>query len=309
MSTFTVVSPGPFTTIQDAGRVGYHDIGLTEGGPMDFRSFAIANRLVGNQEMLSALEITFGGLTLKVNQPSTIAITGAFVPLFLNGKPKSIWQTHQVSAGDEIKLGFAGLGVRSYLAVSGGFDSPQWFNSSATVIRENLGSPLRRGDELKAGPARKVSNKLHFLDQPHLRKTISLRFVAGYQWSQLAAEEQHRFLECTYKISARNDRMGYQLEGDKIDSGIEKIYSEGISKGTIQLPGNGQPIILMNDRQTIGGYPKLGAVISPDLDKLAQMAAGSTVRFEPISPEQAIEKYRRYRASIDSLTFVKSVTQ
>ncbi|TCS41164.1 biotin-dependent carboxyltransferase family protein [Reinekea marinisedimentorum] len=304
MNTFTVVSPGPFTTVQDAGRVGYHDIGLTEGGPMDFRSFAIANRLVGNDENASALEITFGGLTLKAKKPATIAIAGAFVPLMINGKPRSIWQTQQLAAGDEVKLGFSGLGVRSYLAVSGGFNSPQWFNSSATVMRESLGEPLKKGDELEAGSTAQVRNKLNYLDQPSLRKSIQLRFVAGYQWASVAKEQQQRFLNCEYQISARNDRMGYQLEGDKIDSGIEKIYSEGISKGTIQLPGNGQPIVLMNDRQTIGGYPKLGAVISPDLDKLAQLAAGSSVRFVPISPEQAVEEYRKYRQGIESISFI-----
>ena len=303
MTTFTVVSPGPFTTIQDAGRIGYHDIGLTEGGPMDYRSFAIANRLVGNDESASALEITFGGLTLKAKKPATIAITGAFVPLMINGKPKSIWRTQKVAAGDEVKLGFTGLGVRSYLAVAGGLNSTQWFNSSATVMRESLGSPLKRGDELATGSAAQVTNKLKFTDQPNLRKQATLRFVAGYQWSAVSEEQQQRFLNCEYQISARNDRMGYQLEGDTIDSGIEKIYSEGISKGTIQLPGNGQPIVLMNDRQTIGGYPKLGSVISPDLDKLAQLAAGSSIRFAPISPEQAIEEYRKYRHSIDSLSF------
>lgn len=271
---------------------------------MDFRSFAIANRLVGNDENASALEITFGGLTLKANKPTSIAVAGAFVPLLINGKPKSIWQTQQLATGDEVKLGFSGLGVRSYLAVAGGLESTQWFNSSATVMRESLGGPLQRGDELAAGSAAKVNNKLKFTDQPNLRKQATLRFVAGYQWSSVAEEQQQRFLNCEYQISARNDRMGYQLEGETIDSGIEKIYSEGISKGTIQLPGNGQPIVLMNDRQTIGGYPKLGAVISPDLDKLAQLAAGSSVRFVQISPEQAVEEYRKYRQGIDSISFI-----
>ncbi|TXR51421.1 biotin-dependent carboxyltransferase family protein [Reinekea thalattae] len=303
MSTFSVVSPGPLTTFQDAGRIGHHAIGLTEGGPMDFRSFAIANRLVENDINSTALEITFGGLILKCLKPTTLCLTGAYAPLFINGKAKPLWQTHQVNSGDEIKIGFAGIGVRSYLAVSGGFDSPRWFNSSATVIRESLGQALQKGDSLTALGNAKPANRLHYLKQASLRKQITLRFIAGYQWQHLTAAEQAKFLACDYQISPRNDRMGYQLEGDAIDSGIEKIYSEGISKGTIQLPGNGQPIILMNDRQTIGGYPKLGSVISADLDRLSQLTAGASVRFIAISPEQAIREFNAYSDEIEHIRF------
>lgn len=306
MTTFTVTSPGPMTTIQDAGRSGQHDLGLTEGGAMDFRSYALANRLAGNVQQCPALEITLGGLTLKSHGPQTIALTGAYTPLRINGHPRSLWRAHKVNDGDEIQIGYTAAGVRSYLAVAGGFIAPEWFGSASVVIRENLGRALQKGEVLEAETRQPASTRMNDNHQPQLCKSAVLRFITGYQWQQIPMQQRTKLTEHAYRVTPRFDRMGYQLEGAAIESGIEEIYSEGISRGTIQLPGHGQPIILMNDRQTIGGYPKLGAVISPDLDKLAQLGAGAEVRFEEISPEKAVEEYRKYREEIERVTITET---
>jgi len=294
MKTFSVIKPGPLTTIQDAGRIGQNRLGLTEGGPMDYRSFALANRLVGNDINAAALEVTLGGLTLKCLSQTSISLTGAFCPLSINGKPAQLWKSHLVKSDDIIEIGFAALGARSYLATSGGFDGPVWFSSQATVIREGLGTALAKEDVLESQPSNIQNFKLDYKHQPSLRKQAALQFVPGYQWHQISTESQQVFLTNPYKVSPRNDRMGYQLAGQTIHTGIESIYSEGISRGAIQIPGDGQPIVLMKDRQTIGGYPKLGSVITQDLDTLAQLTVGTSVSFQQVTPEYALEQFRSY---------------
>lgn len=305
MSTFSVIRSGPLTTIQDGGRSGQHQLGLTEGGAMDFRSFALANRLVGNDIHSAALEISLGGLTLKCLKTAQICLTGAYCPLAINGKSVQLWQAHAVAPNDIIEVGYAALGVRSYLSCSGGFISPQWFGSQATVIREGLGEALKNGDQLDSHPSLTPLYKIHFSDQPSLRNSACLRFVPGYQWAHLATDQQQAFLSTEYAISPANDRMGYQLAGTAIDTGIETLYSEGISLGAIQITGNGQPIVLTNDRQTIGGYPKLGSVISEDLDKLAQLNSHATVTFKTIDPEAAVKLFRQYRSRIEGIALLE----
>ncbi len=301
MTTFKVLSAGPLTTFQDQGRIGQHSLGLTEGGAMDNRSFAIANRLTNNPINTTALEITLGGLKLECLQPATVTLTGAFSPLLINGKAKALWKTHQLKAGDRIEIGYAALGVRSYLAVSGGFQSDTWFNSASTVVREGIGQPLKSGDLLTTYQGQAAIGHINYLAQPNLRKQLELRFVAGYQWQQIPPAQRQLFLSSRFAVSSQNNRMGYQLDGPTLNSGIEAIYSEGISRGTIQLTGEGKPIVLMSDRQTIGGYPKLGSVITSDLDKLAQLTTGAEVSFKTISAAQAITHYRVYVHEIETL--------
>jgi len=301
VNAFRVLKPGPFSTIQDSGRVGYSHLGLTQGGPLDFRSFALANRLVGNNIDVSALEITLGGVELECLMQTTIALTGAFCPFTLNGKPKPLWQTHLVNPGDTVSIGFAALGVRAYLAVNGGFGGPKWFGSQATVVREKLGRPLAAQQILEANSCSwQPQQKLDFRAQPSLRKQATLDFVPGYQWEQLSSDAQQQLLNHTFTISKHNDRMGYQLEGASIETGSPTLESEGIAKGAIQITGDGKPIILMRDRQTIGGYPKAGSVTSQSLDILAQLTQGASIQFNAISAEQSVDALRRYQLDIET---------
>lgn len=294
MSGLKVEQPGIFSLLQDGGRFGHHNIGLTTGGPMDRDAFRWANRLCGNSDDCAAIELMMGGLVLTSQIRTRIAVTGADMVLTINKVPQELWQTHIVEAGDRIELGFASSGLRCYLAVSGGFQADPVFGSVANVAREGLGghkgdgSRLAQGDQLACRVDQ--SNDRHqvaFSDRPVLSNHAELRVIPGYQQHHFPRLEQRKFFASTYTVSDRSDRMGCRVEGTAIQCDIAGMLSEGICLGAIQIPADGQPIILLRDRQTIGGYPKIGSVLSTDLDKLAQLPPGSTVSFSPISVDEA----------------------
>ena len=302
MNHFDVINPGILSLLQDAGRLGRHQIGLTSGGPLDPEAFYWANRLCNipgdsntsnsNPENNTTIEITVGGLQLKAHTDTHIAVTGADMPLTINGEPRETWRSQAVSAGDSIQLGYASEGCRAYLAVAGGFQIEPMFGSSATVVREGIGglsgTALQQGDKLPCGEYRSAQHwQLPESDRPHYGKQITLRVIPGYQQHSFSRFQQRLFFHNTYTVSDRCDRMGYRLEGPKLVSSIEGILSEGICLGAIQVPADGQPIILMNDRQTIGGYPKIGSVLSLDLAKLAQLTPGGKVNFAAITMDCA----------------------
>lgn len=289
---FLVKHPGVLSLVQDAGRFGAFNIGLTNGGPIDLGSFQWANRLCVNELNATAIEISVGGLALIAQLDTTIAVTGANMPLIINGQAKNLWRSYHVKAGDVIELGFATQGVRSYLAVANGFDIPKSFGSTATVCREGIGG--LDGDKLKtsdilpcASQNRKQNLVLSEKLRPKFADDVVLHTVPSYQQQHFSSHQQRLFFSSEYTVSKSFDRMGYRLEGQKISCDIEGILSEGICHGAVQIPADGQPIVLMNDRQTIGGYPKIGAVSSVDCAKLGQLNQGCKVRFEPISMEQS----------------------
>jgi len=275
-------------------------LGLTNGGPVDTLAFYWANRLCGNELNATAIEISLGGLQLTAQVDCIIAVTGAPMPMKINGQQKQLWRSYQVKAGDNISLAYAPQGVRSYLAVTGGFKIPKSFASSATVCRESIGG--LNGGKLAVNdilPCQKLSSetvkaksneKLVLLAesaQPKYSHEVILRTVLGYQHQDFSAVEQQQFFSSEYLVSKHWDRMGYRLQGRAIKADVEGILSEGICYGAVQVPADGQPIVLLNDRQTIGGYPKIGAVISQDCGKLSQLRQGDKVRFEPITLSQA----------------------
>jgi len=289
---FLVKHPGMLSLIQDAGRFGAFNIGLTNGGPIDLVAFQWANRLCVNELNATAIEISIGGLTLTAQLDSTIAVTGASMPLTINGQPKELWRSYHVKAGDVIALGYATEGVRSYLAVAGGFTIQESFGSTATVCREGIGG--LSGEKLKAGNTLPCANQVRKTNlvltqslRPKYSKDVVLHTVPSYQQRHFSSHQQRLFFSSEYTVSKNFDRMGYRLNGQKISCDIEGILSEGICHGAVQIPADGQPIVLMNDRQTIGGYPKIGAVSSVDTAKLGQLNQGCKVRFEPMSMEQA----------------------
>ena len=302
--SFTIISPGMLCQIQDLGRFGQAKLGLTNGGPADKFAFDWANRLLGNNTNDAMLEVTYGCLVLKANVDTVICVTGAKLELMINDSPAQLWCSHQVKAGDALKLGMPTEGIRSYVAFSGGIQTDEQFNSRATVIREKVGGisgeKLSAGETLPTLSSPKITSKRQFLELeniPSYKTSIELNVVLGYQQDTFSELQKKRFFSTEYQVSKQWDRMGYRLQGLAIESSQTSMLSEGIALGAIQVPPDGQPIVLMYDRQTIGGYPKLGSVLSLDLAKLAQCGQGAKVRFNPITIEQAhnelhLAKYR-----------------
>jgi biotin-dependent carboxylase-like uncharacterized protein len=289
---FLVKDPGMLSLVQDAGRFGAYSIGLTNGGPVDSEAFQWANRLCANALNATAIEVSIGGFALIAQIDTTIAVAGANMPLKINHQKKDLWRSINVKAGDLIELGFASQGIRSYLAVAGGFTIQEVFGSTATVCREGVGGltgdKLKKGDILPCTNYRRKTNLvLPEPFRPKYCKEVVLRTVPSYQQKHFSSFQQRLFFSSEYEISKSFDRMGYRLTGRKIKSDIEGILSEGICYGAVQIPADGQPIVLLNDRQTIGGYPKIGAVSSIDTAKLGQLKQGDKVHFDFISMEQA----------------------
>jgi biotin-dependent carboxylase-like uncharacterized protein len=287
-----VIQPGILSLLQDAGRRGHHRIGLTNGGPLDREAFDYCNRLLGNAPGSTALEVSFGGIHLQAQVDTFVCVTGARLPLRINGREAPLWEVLPVSAGDDIQMDFAEQGCRAYLGVAQGFEIPHSFGSAATVMRENIGG--LSGDKLHAGdvlpcPAIRGRRRLYLPEahRPHYSSEITVRVIPGYQQHNFDRMQQRRFFSHTYVVSDRCDRMGYRLEGPAIGCDIEGILSEGICHGAIQVPADGQPIVLLNDRQTIGGYPKIGSALSLDTARLAQLTPGGRVHFAPITPHAA----------------------
>jgi len=292
MSGFKVLQPGLLTLIQDAGRFGHHRIGLTTGGPLDALAFKWANRLVDSPMNSTVLEVSIGGLVLESEIDTNIVLAGAEMPLKINGIEQDRWHAHKIKAGDRIEVGFSSQGARAYLAVSGGFQIEHSFSSSATVTREGIGGfsgqKLQQGDYLQCQQS--TGNKAYRLPEEHRPDyfdDITLRVITGYQQHAFSDYQKRLFFSSEYKVTDRADRMGYRLEGPEVKPSFDGILSEGICHGAIQIPADGQPIVLLNDRQTIGGYPKIGSMISLDTARMAQLLPGSRISFEEITIDDA----------------------
>jgi biotin-dependent carboxylase-like uncharacterized protein len=287
-----VLQPGMLSLLQDSGRLGQHRIGLTNGGPLDHEAFEYCNRLLGNALDATQIELSFGGLQLEATVDTYVCLTGANMPLSIDGREVPGWEAHPVRAGQCIATGYADSGCRAYLGVAGGFQISPMFGSTATVAREHIGGlrgeKLQPGDRLPCATVRERKRLyLPSFRQPHYSGHVTLRVIPGYQQKQFSRLQQRRFFSHRYTVSDRCDRMGYRLEGAAIRCDIEGILSEGICHGAIQIPADGQPIVLLNDRQTIGGYPKIGSALSLDTARLAQLPPGGEVHFAPITPHAA----------------------
>ncbi len=292
MSGFRVHQPGLLSLLQDRGRFGAHGLGLTTGGPLDLPAFDWANRLLDNARNATAIEVGFGGLELEADVATAFAITGANAPCRLDDEPIEQWRSYNIDPGGRLEIGFATAGTRCYVAVAGGFAIAPSFGSTATVVREKIGG--LNGDKLRAGDAlpcpsqpRQRQQRLDDADRPAYGKAAVLRVVPGYQQDAFDHVHRWRFYNSEYRLTDRCDRMGFRLEGESVHSNLVGMLSEGICHGAIQIPADGQPIVLLNDRQTIGGYPKIGAIIPADTARLAQLAPGASVRFEAIGIERA----------------------
>ena len=307
MSGFRVLKPGILSQFQDAGRFGHHATGLTTGGPIDGEAFYWANRLVGNKQGETVVEVALGGLNLECGEATTIAITGADLPLKINGHPKALWRSHQVTPGDVVDLKHAEKGMRTYLAVAGGFIGKPVFGSTSTVVREGVGTALIAGQTLDCAAQVREPKAVPMEHIPRYTEDVLLRIITGYQFSRFSEESREKFLASVFTVSNRSDRMGTRLEGVVIEPPSGGLLSEGISLGAVQVPPDGQPIVLMNDRQTIGGYPKLGSVLSVDLWKLGQCRPGSRVGFQIISMEDAADAVKQETEALGAVELKHAV--
>lgn len=289
---------GAQATIQDAGRFGHLRLGFTEGGVTDPWSMKLANLLVHNSPDAAIVEIALGGLVLETHLDGCIALTGACCDLFINEAPVTMASRHAVRAGDCIKIGRCHQGVYSYLAISGGIESPPVLGSRSTVLRELIGGisghSLRVDDHIPIGKrSAYISGEAGMsgpIEQAYLQKNLShltLRVLPGFDYQEIDPTAVTKLLGSEFTVTGASNRMAIQLAGPPIHTGIVEAWSEGTCYGCVQIPGDGQPLVLLNDRQTMGGYPKFGAINPYDCVRLAQARPGCTVRFESVSLEQA----------------------
>lgn len=286
---FKVLSAGMFATVQDLGRQGYTHLGITPSGAMDEYAYRWSQKLLGEVDG-NALEVLLSGLKLQATAPTTIAITGADQDFRINGISQPIWQTHHIQADDILSFEQKRSGMRAYLAVIGGFDVPKYQESYSTTLKENKGKKLESGDTLLFTPSqstlqRRVPKKYIPTYPDHL----TLRIVLSYQHDYFTKAQKENFFSTTYTLTSEMSRMGYKLQGEPLIPSKGGIISEGITFGAVQVPPDGQPIILLKERQTIGGYPKIGSVLPSDCFMLAQMSIGSTLWFEVVSPEKSLD--------------------
>ncbi len=296
-----VLKPGLLTTVQDLGRWGYQEFGVGVAGALDSFALSAANLLVGNPENAAGLEITLLGPVVKFRYEALFAITGADLDPKLDEQPIPNWTCRAAPAGSVLTFGRRNSGVRAYLAISGGIDVPLVMGSRSTYLLGKFGGfegrPLKAGDSLpliKSGMIPKVQVGKIFPKEfrPLYRKDPLLRVVPGPFEEFFSDEGIQAFFSETYFITPHSDRMGYRLQGAAITrKKKEELITCGLANGTIQVPPNGQPILLMADRQTIGGYPIIATLVHADLPLVAQCAPGDRLRFQSVSVDEGRQAY------------------
>lgn len=306
MSGLQVIKPGPLSLLQDLGRQGWQHLGVAPAGPMDGHAARWANRLVGNPMAAPLLEIALGGAEFAVETDTWLALTGAPLEARLDGEPLPSWSCFPVKAGARLQLGFAQAGQRAYLAAAGGgFQVPPTLGSVASNRREGLGGADGSGAALVAGQrldcatvgelhARGCGPAARFV--PDYRAVPTLRVIFGGDAEAFGAEQRQRLCAQPWRISPQSDRMGIRLAGGTPLVPPRRQWSLGVVTGAIQVPPDGQPIVLMADRQTMGGYPLLGFIHPLDLARLAQCPAHHEVRFAPVELAVAQAEWRRFLA-------------
>jgi antagonist of KipI len=308
--------PGQLATVQDRGRSGHQHEGIPMAGAMDELALRVGNLLVGNDENAAALECTLVGPTFRFDEHMLIAVTGGDLGVTVDGTAIPLWRPVAVPAGATVSAAAAVRGCRGYLAIGGGIDVPPVLGSRSTYARASLGGfagrALRRGDLLPIGAPSELSKRIDarlvgdggpnrlVVSRwgasawlvPFYTSTPVIRLLEGAHTRELTTESRERLFKEEFRVAAQSDRMGYRLEGPGLELvSPRELLSEAVAFGTVQLPPGGTPIVLMADRQTTGGYPRIGEVASVDLPLLAQLKAGDRVRFRPISLEEAQRLY------------------
>jgi len=285
--------------VQDLGRWGYQDRGVPVAGPMDAYSHRLANRLVQNDERAAALEVTLIGPELEADGPVVCAVAGARFELRVNGAPVSTRDAFEVAAGGRVKFGARSAGSRATLAVRGGFDVPGTLGSRATSVLSRMGPfggrPLAAGDVLPVGSRPRGAPALSFQSRAGRTAVLPdggarLRVILGPHDWMFTSDAVATLLGSRFFVTPQSNRMGYRLEGCVLrHTGAGEILSDATPIGSIQVPPSGQPILLMADRQTSGGYPKIATVISADLPMAGQLAPGDWIEFAACTRAAAIE--------------------
>jgi biotin-dependent carboxylase-like uncharacterized protein len=310
MTAIAVIDGGLLTTVQDLGRFGYQQYGVPVSGAMDGWAFRAANRLAGNDENAAALEITLVGPVLRFDGAGMVALTGADLGALLDGRPLAVWQSSAVQHGSTLAFSGARDGFRAYLAVRGGIDVPAVLGSRSTLVNARLGGfqgrALAAGDRVPVGGGTGVSPAVcrRVPDDvvPTYGHAHAVRVVMGPQDDAFTDEGVERFLSGTYTMAPQSDRVGCRFVGPRIGHrrGAD-IVSDGTACGSVQVTGDGMPIVLMADRGTTGGYTKIATVASVDLSRLAQAAPGDTVRFVRVGVDEAQVLWRAARAQLDRI--------
>ena len=292
MSAHGVVDrPGPFCTIQDLGRRIGRRAGLAPGGAMDQRAYLWANRLLGNDPAAAALEITLGGFAFRFAVETVVAIAGAGCAATLDGVETGAWRTLRVQPNQLLRLGYGAAGMRAYLAFPGGLDVATAFGSASAVVRDGLpgllGRRIRPGEPLRwhapdhRCPTRRVPDELI----PPVKGSLTIPLVTGYEWAEFSRDDRTRVFDSTWTVDPASDRTACRLAGPSLTTGPRVLDSTPLVDGTVQVTGDGLPLVFMRDRPTIGGYAKLGSVDPIALDDLAQARPGTPVRFVRAEPD------------------------
>ncbi len=312
-----VIKAGLFTTVQDNGRWGYQGYGVGVAGAMDNFALSAANFLVGNAEGAAGLEMTLLGPTLKFHQETILAITGADLDPQLKGESIPNWTCHFAPSGSTLSFGGKKKGVRAYLAVGGGIGVPPLMGSRSTYLLGHFGGlegrALKSQDHLPvpplAGALRNLAGRVFpEKNRPPYQKNPTLRVVPGPFADFFSEEGIKVFFSTEYMVTPPSDRMGYRLRGEPIKrkkSG--ELITCGLANGTVQVPPDGQPIILLADRQTIGGYPIIATLIQADMPLIAQCAPGDKLRFQAVSTDEARQAYLKLWGNLKTF-FNKSFT-
>lgn len=290
-----VIKPGMLTTVQDAGRWGFQSRGVPVAGPMDPCSHRLANALVGNARDAASLEVTLLGPELEFASERVVAVAGAEFALTLDGRGVPMNAPFIVSSGARLKFGARQRGARAYLAVAGGLATPPVLGSRATHVISGMGGvdgrPLRAGDAvpLFSPPARQTSGAPASAVVPLPEREARVRVIPGPQREYFAADAVDVLQSAPYVIGQDSDRMGFRLTGPPLTHvrGAD-IISDATPLGVLQVPASGQPILLMADRQTTGGYPKIATVITADIPIVGQLAPGDAIRFALCTPREAM---------------------
>lgn len=293
MAALTVVRAGMLTTVQDQGRWGFQRMGVPVAGPMDLYSHRFANGLVGNQDNQAALEVTLIGPELQADGDVGCAVSGARFELFVNGVPVSMNVAFTVPSGGRLRFGNRLAGARASLAVRGGFDVPLLFGSRATSLVSRMGPfggrALAAGDVLAVGASSPHSIASGGLPISVPQGGARLRVVMGPHDAMFTEAAREMFLTSRFVITPQSNRMGYRLEGPALTHvGTADILSDATPIGSLQVPSSGQPILLMADRQTTGGYPKIATVVTADLPLAGQLAPGDWIEFEAVTRAAAL---------------------
>lgn len=308
----TVRKAGLFTTIQDTGRIGYQHLGVPASGAMDMYALQMGNALCGNPLSAAGLELTLMGPALTFHEDTVIAVTGGNLQPQINNESIPMWATRKIYEGDELTFKGPAHGARAYLCMAGGLKVPLVLGSRSTYTKAGIGGmegrELEGGDVLYRGTGYDgpcpIERRLPKASVPVYEKRQTLRVVAGPEFDTLTSEARMKLLREAYVVTQEADRMGIRLQGPEVSfHRTGDIISDGVAFGTIQLASDGQPMILMADRQTTGGYARVLNVISADLSKAAQLQPNASVVFEQVTLEEAQIAFRQLHRSLEDVYF------